>query len=41
MGVAQVGVKDLVISGRLRTSMIPMLDAIPVVGAVQVLIPCM
>lgn len=32
----QFGVKDLVLEGRLRTSFCPLLNALPVVGAVQV-----
>ena len=36
---AQVGVKDLVIKGRLRTTFIPLLYAMPIVGAVQVSMP--
>ena len=32
----QVGVKDLVLKGRLRTTFIPLLYAMPIVGAVQV-----
>ena len=34
-----MGLKDLVIKGRLRTTLVPLLNAMPVVGAVQVR-PC-
>ena len=36
LNLPQVGVKDLTIQGRLRTTFIPLLHAMPVVGAVQV-----